>query len=151
MQIAIGIFIIAGLIFVAFEYGRARHEARILEKEYVFAKPMLFYFIKSEADTENCVEKLFLAAAQARERNRVNYINIAEEDHCKCITYENNDALYLLDAQGCEQLTKIENSHKKTIYIFSYYKPDEGSISKTIDALGLRNEVVNFGLIDEKE
>lgn len=151
MQIAIGIFIVVGLIFVAVEYGRARHEVRVLEDEYVFVKPMLFYFIKSEADTDNCVEKLFLAAAQARKRNKIKCVSFVEEEHYKYITYANEDALYLLDAQGCEQLTKIKNSNERTIYIFSYYKPDENSISKTIDALGFRNEVVNFGLIDEKE
>ena len=112
---------------------------------------MLFYFIKSEADTENCVEKLFLAAAQARKKNKIECISVVEEEHYKHITYANKDALYLLDAQGCERLTQIKNSNERTIYIFSYYKPDENSISKIIDALGLCNEVVNFGLIDEKE
>jgi hypothetical protein len=138
------------MLVIGFLYGNMWIENRKLraelgEEEYT---PTRQVFICQNANDH--IVELWNMCIAAHEQANIKYTkHVAQNGRYKEIEFENGDVIILIHYGAT--VSALKNINRYTTRVFFNYALPDGAIRASIDALGLRNYLISFGICDETQ
>ena len=141
------LILVFGLLFIAIDYGYTKYKYRNIQgDEENLTAPMTMVFLS--APDNSYLGLLYKHAMEARLKSGIDAVYGQSLEHRLYTVYENGDRLIWQDTKynGECDLTP----YKGAVYLFVDEKLDDKDICAIIKKMKLTNEVIQFGVVNEK-
>lgn len=140
--------LVVGLLFIAIDYGYTKYKYRniqVVEEDDATA-PMTMIFLS--APDNAYLGLLYKHAMEARMKHGINAVYGQSDNHRLYTMYENGDRLVWQDTKYNGECCLAP--YKGAVYLFVDEKLNDKEICTIIKKMKLTNEVIHFGVVNEK-